>query len=44
MLERRITLRHLRTAFENPLELLPARHDSRKLLSLVQGRPLTIIF
>ena len=44
MLERRITLRHLRIAFENPLELLPARHGRGKLISLVQERALTIIF
>ena len=44
MVERGIGLRHLRLAFANPVAQLPARHNCLKLISLVKGRSLTVIF
>jgi len=44
MVERRITLQHLQLAFTNPVEQLSTRNNCQKLISLVKGRFLTVIF
>ncbi len=44
MSERGIMFQHLRAAFTDPLDIGPARQGCRKLISLVQGRSLAIIF
>jgi hypothetical protein len=44
MSERGITFRHLRTAFAGPHEIGSARQGCQKLVSLVRGRTLVVIY
>jgi hypothetical protein len=44
MSERGISFRNLRAAFEDPIDIQPAKHGCEKVISFVRGRSLVVIF